>query len=177
MNAFLSEHQRIEDGLVPNSIFALVRDRNVSLIGIDSPGTEPPVADFESGFIGATDDDLWRTLWEYADADGKGGKATRIDREMIVVLDEISATNDTIKMLYEPQHEAKDAGAGRQTWRVDFLYVFGVVAYLPEDELNFMNPEQRDENGVIDMQEIHKAAGCAFPSTWRRIAKDEVLRT
>jgi len=147
------------------------------LTGIDSPGTEPPVADFESGFIGATDDDLWRTLKEYANEEGKGGKAPRIDREMIVVLDEISATNDTIRMLYEPQHEAKDAGAGRQTRRVDFLYIFGVVAYLPEDELNFMNPDHRDENGVIDMQKIHKAAGVPFPPTWRRIAKDMVLRT
>jgi len=158
------------------SLFQLVCDRNVPLADLKKSGTEPPVADFESGFIDATDDDLWRTLGRYSDEDGKGGKAISIDSNMLVILDEVSVTNDTIKMLYNPQHEGKDAGAGRQAWRVDPLYVWGVVPHLPEDELNFMNPDHRDENGVIDMQKIHKAAGVAFPPTWRRIAKDEVLR-
>ena len=89
-----------------------------------------------------------------------------MEPNLLVVLDQISATNDTIKMLYNPQHEGK--GAGKQAWRVDFLYMWGVEPHLPEEELVIMDPDMRDEDGVLSMQKIYNAKGVRLPPTWRQ---------
>ena len=130
---------------------------------IDNPGTEPPVEDFESGFIGATDDELWQTVEAYSDEDRKGRAAT-LDRDILVVLDDISAFKNTIKMLYNPRGE----GEHKQAWRVDFLYVWGVTPYLPDQEDIYMNPDKR-KDGVIDLQKIYEAKGVDFPPDWRKL--------
>lgn len=165
INKLLSEHQTLDDD-IPDSLFALVRDRTVSLADLDD-NTEPPVEEFESGFIGATDEQLWSTLPEYHKEDNKGGKAIHIDPHLLVLLDEISVTNNTIRMLYNPDHgETKDTG--RQAWRVDFLYVWGVTPHLQvgrEEEI-FYDPDNQDENGVLDMQKICDAMGIRFPPYW-----------
>lgn len=138
----------------------------MSLDDIDNPGTEPPVEDFESGFIGATDEELWRALAYYDNEESKRPRGFRVDKNTLVVLDEISKTNNTIKMLYNPQWEGKHAG--KQAWRVDFLYVWGVTPHLPEEEVLYMDPNMTDEDGVIDMHKIYEAKGIRFPPTWRQ---------
>lgn len=138
----------------------------MSLDDIADPGTEPPVNDFGSGFIGATDEELWRTLAHYSDEESKRERGYHVCKNTLVVLDQISETNETIKMLYNPQCGGKQAG--KQVWRVDFLYAWGVTPHLPEDEEIYMDPDMRDENGVLDLQKIYDAKGIPFPPTWRK---------
>lgn len=120
--------------------------------------TEPPVADFDSGFIGAADDDLWRTLANYQKEEAKRDRGTSFCHCIVAVLDEASVTSDTIRMLYIPQH-----GGDKTAWRVDFKYVCGVTPHLPRDEEVFMDPNMRDENGVLDLQKIHDTMGSVWP--------------
>jgi len=127
--------------------------------------TEPPVEAFEYGFIDATDDELWRTLSEFHEEDSKGGKPLSIEPNMLVALDDISVSNNTCRMLYNP-HYGETKHTGRQAWRVDFLYVWGVVPHLPREEKVYMDPNNRDENGVLDMQKICDARGVTFPPYW-----------
>lgn len=144
----------------------MVRDRNVPLDDLLGDPTEPPIEDFESGFIGATDEELWRTVAHYRDEETRRNQAHALDDNMLVALDQISETNDTVKMLYDPRSGGKQVG--KQMWRVDFLYIWGVVPYLPDEEEICMDPDMRDENGVLDMQKIWDAKGIPLPPTWRK---------
>jgi len=85
---------------------------------------------------------------------------------MLVALDDVSVTNNTIKMLYNPHYHIE--GAGKQAWRVDFLYVWRVTPHLPDEEEIYMDPENRDKDGVLDMLKIWRAKGIPFPRNWSK---------
>lgn len=140
-------------------MYGLVRDRNVSLDDIDSPGTEPPVEAFKSGFIGATDDDLWQALSQYRNEESKSDRGGFLNGNAVLALDETSATANTVKMLYKPND------VDIQVWRVDFKCMPAVSADLSHgdegDEVDeiYFGPDMKDENGVLDMRKIKDAIG------------------
>ena len=89
INTFLSNHQSIRD-IAYNSMLSLVRNESTSVADL-AEATEPPIDDqFESGFIGSNDEDLWKNLDRLGSEDSArpGGRA--ITRDIMFALDEIS---------------------------------------------------------------------------------------
>ena len=81
-----------------------------------------------------------------------------------MVLDHVSASEDTIRMLYSPERE----GEHKRAWRIDFLYMWGITPYLPDQEDIYMDPDNT-KDGVIDLRKIYEAKGVDFPTGWRKL--------
>lgn len=146
----MKEHQAIED-LAMNSMYALVRDPSVPYEKLEA--TEPPVKDFTSGFIGASNDDLWRQLKQYREDEDKTDHASYIKDNIIVVLDKIAAEKDHILTLYR----ARDGST--HSWRMPFKFICTLNADLPDDEEAFCSRKFLDDEGVIDIPKLKKALG------------------
>lgn len=71
-------------------MLSLVRDQSMSMADLKE-ATEPPVDDqFESGFIGSNDEDLWKNLDCLASEDDKRPGGMAIDRDILFALDDVS---------------------------------------------------------------------------------------
>ena len=89
VNTFLSEHQSLRD-VAFNSLVSLVRDHSTLVDDIrDEQATEPPVDQFVSGFVGATDEELWKNLDRLAEEDTRD-RGGCFDHDLLFALDETS---------------------------------------------------------------------------------------
>lgn len=86
------------------------------------------------------------------------GRASSVDGAAVLILDEISKTNDTVSMLYKSTFEVI------HTWRVDFKFMPAVTAALTDgaDEIRYLKPEMKDKHGVLDMKKIASATGAVW---------------
>ncbi|QIW96691.1 hypothetical protein AMS68_002209 [Peltaster fructicola] len=151
VNDFLTKAPEVERAILPDSIFFLVEDSHVPYEKIfNETSTEPPVSDFQSGFIGASDDDLWKQLESYSDAERKQDHAGTLHEEIIVVLDKESEKDDTVSMLYRKQDGEKTK------WRAPFRFAVPIIMQMPfDDEEPWLNGV--DDDGAIRMTEVYKA--------------------
>jgi hypothetical protein len=89
INAFLSSHQSIRD-IACNSMLSLVRNQSTSVAELMG-ATEPPVDhEFESGFIGSSDTDLWKDFDRLTSEDDGRQRGMSIERDILFALDEVS---------------------------------------------------------------------------------------
>lgn len=72
-------------------MLSLVRDQSTS-VGDLKEATEPPIDDgqFQSGFIGSNDEDLWKHLARLTSEEADRPGAITIERDIMFALDDIS---------------------------------------------------------------------------------------
>lgn len=152
----MTKAPEIERAILPDSIFFLVQDRNVKYETIfKETSTEPPVSEFQSGFISASDDDLWKQLESYSNTERKQDHAGTLHEETIIVLDKESEKDDTVLMLYRNQDGEKTK------WRAPFKFAVPIIMQMPfDDEEPWLNGV--DDDGVIKMTKVHKALGVTW---------------
>lgn len=71
-------------------MLSLVRDQSTSVADLKE-ATEPPIDEpFQSGFIGSTDEDLWKHLGRLASEDANRPGGIAIERDIMFALDDVS---------------------------------------------------------------------------------------
>ncbi len=71
---------------------SIVRNQNTSAADVRGE-TEPPVDPFESGFLNAEDEELWKTLDALKRQESEMPGTSFIDRDMLFALDKMSESN------------------------------------------------------------------------------------
>ncbi|KAI6870904.1 hypothetical protein KC343_g10088 [Hortaea werneckii] len=160
INTFLSSHQSIRD-VAYNSMLSLVRDQSTS-VGDLKEATEPPIDDgqFQSGFIGSNDEDLWKHLARLTSEEADRPGAITIERDIMFALDDISNDKDTIAVLWKRTRGKREF----YKWRVVSRFVPLVIADLlvqqsDEVDMVYIRCDVKDEDGTLDMKKVKEMIG------------------
>lgn len=157
VNKFLTDAKEIEKDILPDSKFFLIKDRDVPYEDMMGDTTEAPVKDFKSGFLGASDADIWNTIKKYREYESKLDHASYMLEETVVLLDETSAKHDTAVMLYKTQEDKRQI-----RWRVPFRFVISVIVQLPfRQEKIYL--DSIDEHGHLHMKKVYEKLGLDWP--------------
>ncbi|PWY67645.1 hypothetical protein BO94DRAFT_540435 [Aspergillus sclerotioniger CBS 115572] len=145
---------------------------------VDEWGTEPPIDDFETGFLGKTDDEL-RCFFRQFLAERPPSSQGNIGGHWMAVLDELSAAQSTIVLhygmkkpdwdeIYQYEPEKTIPGTGKVCedgyiwwkWRVPFKHSYHFYMTIEHCDIEvmemFCRPEYVDSDGVVDCDTCYK---------------------
>ncbi|GKZ25309.1 hypothetical protein AbraIFM66951_002229 [Aspergillus brasiliensis] len=145
---------------------------------VDEWGTKAPIEDFETGFLGKSDDELRQYFRRFL-AERPPEKQGNIDGHWMAELDDHSAAESRIvlhygmkKSLWDYMHEYEpeaevfadgklcDDGYIWWKWRVPFKYSYSFFIAIECCDFEvmqlFCRPEYRDSRGVVDYETCDK---------------------
>ncbi|KAI2815000.1 hypothetical protein CBS115989_7999 [Aspergillus niger] len=145
---------------------------------VDKWGTEAPIQDFETGFLGKNDDEL-RQYFRRFFSERPPSEQGMIVENWMAVLDDQSAANSTIVLhhgmkksmwddLHEYEPEKEIFGKGKLCedgyiwwkWRVPFKYSYSFFIAIEHCDFEVLElscrPEHQDSRGIVDYETCWK---------------------